>query len=896
MTHEFGHLLTQHLHRKHGLSQAKLAAGIWQDPAVIARMCKGERLQGVQARERIVAIIGWLHAQSVLSSLADADALLEAAGMSGLSSKKQSEARLLEDLDRTPAHGDQLASKPSQLQPTPHNLPRQTTSFIGREDELVDVAYLLELSSLLTLTGVGGAGKTRLANEVGLAVLPDYPDGVCLVQLAALKDASFVPHVVLQAASVHEQPDKAIEEQLEQHFRSKCCLLILDNCEHLLAACAPLAHRLLQSSAHLTILATSREPLGISGETIWQVRPLSLTSAQELFVARSKAMRPALTWDDQSNATLRDICRRLDGIPLAIELAASRTYALSLQAICDRLSDRFELLRGGSRAELPRHQTLQLLIDWSYDLLTEHERAMFQQLSVFAGSWTLEAAEVICRVHDSNTTTVSLIAQLVSKSLVVMIPEQDRGAPVRYMLLETLREYAYVKLAQSGELQALTTAYSEYFAGFAEQVEPQLHGPQQKILLDRLELDLANFRSAIQLAIDANLPEVAARLGVSLWHYWYVRLHHQEGMRCLKQILAMPLPRPYRAKLLYGLGMLARRVADDSTTYAYVSEALELFRIEQDAYGVASCLRVLGFTDYRQVHLESAQQKLEEALLLFRQMDHTEGVAAVLANLAYIKMVQLDWASARSFQETSLRLRRNTGNLHAMTVSLDCLGAISVAQNDLGAAKDHLLESIELNKRAGNLPATRVARSLLGLIDFNRGELEQAHFECSTAYDFCQNSGNLEIIALAEVDLALVSHYLHNDHDAWRLLNNALRFLRSSHNLEHQCRAFAVVAMCALSQGELVNGLQIWAHYCLVRPHKDLEAPYARLFADLRLAVANAQKVTGQASAVGAQSRGETMPNDQLFDDMLKLCAWQAQKAQHMSTAVSPGFPQLGVA
>jgi predicted ATPase/class 3 adenylate cyclase len=361
------------------------------------------------------------------------------------------------------------------LEATPNNLPQQLTSFIGRKRELTEVEKLLGRTRLLTLVGVGGIGKTRLSLQLAASVMDQYSDGVWLVELAALADSRDVPLAVASVLGVTEVAGYPVAETLYRFAKDRKLLLILDNCEHLLHACAELAKHLLQAGPDVRVLASSREPLHVAGETSYPVPALTIPKsdptialadleqfeAANLFIDRARSAQPALQWTPQNVVAVANICRRLDGIPLALELAAARVRALSVEKIAARLNDRFSLLTRGDTTALPRQQTLRALIDWSFELLTEHERALLQRLAVFAGGWTLEAAEAVGAGGDvSRTDVLGLLANLVDKSLVTLEAEGER-----YRLLETVRQYAQEKLDESGEADQTRKRHLDFRAG-----------------------------------------------------------------------------------------------------------------------------------------------------------------------------------------------------------------------------------------------------------------------------------------------------------------------------------------------------------------------------------------------------------------------------------------------
>lgn len=391
-----------------------------------------------------------------------------------------------------------------------HRLPLQLTRFVGREQALDEVRSTLRAARLVTLTGTGGSGKTRLALQVAADLLEAYPDGVWFVELAGTADPTLVPRMVLSTIGIREQQGSLILDTLIHHLATKATLLILDNCEHLLEACAALADRLLRACAQLTILTTSREPLGITGEMVRRVPPLAVPAAAlapsaesvapfeavQLFVDRAVAAEPRFALTDANAAAVAAICQRLDGIPLALELAAARLQARTVEQLRDRLEDRFRILTGGSRTALLRQRTLRATIDWSHDLLTEPEQLLFRRLSVFAGGFSLEAAEQVC--SDSQVApedVLDLLTRLVERSLVILETSHAHG---RYRLLETLREYALEKLRTEDEEPELRRRHLMYCIAFAEPVEPALRGQDQQTWLERLHDELDNFRAAFE--------------------------------------------------------------------------------------------------------------------------------------------------------------------------------------------------------------------------------------------------------------------------------------------------------------------------------------------------------------------------------------------------------------
>src|SRR5512140_1589748 len=478
----------------------------------------------------------------------------------------------------------------------PNNLPVQLTTFIGREHELADARQKLHSTHLLTLIGPGGTGKTRLSLQLAADVLPSFADGVWLAELAPLTDPALVVQTVGSLFHVREQLGMPLNELLTDYLREKDVLLVLDNCEHLIDACAQLADHLLRSCSRLKIIASSREALGIAGETVYRVPPLSLPEPQaitrtdlercesaQLFIERASAANRKFTLTPQNIPAVAQICRRLDGIPLALELAAARVTAFSPEQIAAHLDDRFRLLTGGSRTALPRQQTLRALIDWSYELLSEDERALLRRLSVFAGGWTFEAAEAIC----SELNVLDLLSQLVNKSLVTV--DEDSEEQPRYRLLETVRQYARDKLLEAGETGATRQAHFNYFYELSRSSEPRLKSVGSGAWVLRLDAEHDNLRSAMQWGVE-NRPGDVLQMSVWLPYFWNRRGYEEEGRNIIREALSRATDLPEfragavadRRRLLaegwQTLAMLAYSQGDNARAVEASDQAISLAR------------------------------------------------------------------------------------------------------------------------------------------------------------------------------------------------------------------------------------------------------------------------------------------------------------------------------
>ncbi len=540
------------------------------------------------------------------------------------------------------------------LEATPNNLPQQVTSFVGRERELEEVKALLAKTRLLTLLGIGGLGKTRLSLQAAADVMDDYPDGVWFVELAPITDPLLVPQAVASVLGVKEAAGRPVIEALAAFGRDRSYLLILDNSEHLVQACAEVASELLRSGPHVRILASSREPLHTPGETTYHLPALRVPAAGEeatpeallgyesvrLFVERATAAQPAFRLAPQNAAAVAEICHRLDGIPLALELAAARVRALPVEKIAERLSDRFRLLTGGSRTALPRQQTLRALIDWSYDLLSEHERALLRRLSVFAGGWTLEAAEEVAAGGGIDEPMVlDLLTHLVEKSLVVLEADGER-----YGLLDTVRQYARERLAESGDGDATRSRHLDHYLALAETARPELVGPQQAQWLARLDLERENLLAAHAWCDHAERGgELGLRLASSMRRYWIGRGVPELGRRVTVEALGRAGAQERsaaRCRALFDAGQLDCWMARYEEAQGYLQQSIAIARELGDEEGVAAALQPLALAALGLGDLGAARAHLEEALVLERRQGTKRDVAAVLNALAQIHRAQ----------------------------------------------------------------------------------------------------------------------------------------------------------------------------------------------------------------------------------------------------------------
>ena len=581
----------------------------------------------------------------------------------------------------------------------PGNLPVQSTSFVGREEQIAEIARLLPSARLLTLTGAGGCGKTRLALRVAARESPAYDDGAWFVDLAAVADGESLPQAAAAALGVREVPGQAIVETVLDHLRDRSILLVLDNCEHVVNAAAQLADGMLRTCPRVRILATSREPLRVGGEVTWRVPSLSLpasgasladamrSEAARLFVERAQAAVPDLTLAAADLPALEEICRRLDGIPLAIELAAASVRAFSLSDIAVRLDDRFRLLTGGSRTAMPRQQTLRATVDWSYALLSEPERAVLRRLSVFAGGWTLDAAEAVAGVGVLDLP--GLLASLIEKSTVVA--DRHAGA-MRYRLLETIRQYARERLREAGEERRTRERHLAYFLALAEQAELKLRGPEASAAFERLEQEHDNLRLALEGALQWD-PEAVIELAAALAWFWWDGSHHAEGRRWLARVLAAnPAPAAARMKALHGAAWLAHHQRDSAEARAEFEESLAIARQLGDRWTEAWVLHGLARVAYFENDSSTARSLGLQSLAIAQDVGDDWLVSWALHVLGLAAYIAGDYPTARDYYERSLRIRRELGFQEGIGIVLSLLGLVAIREGHMAEAEALLRE------------------------------------------------------------------------------------------------------------------------------------------------------------------------------------------------------------
>jgi predicted ATPase/DNA-binding winged helix-turn-helix (wHTH) protein len=594
---------------------------------------------------------------------------------------------------------------PACALPAPrHNLPAALNSFVGRESELAEVKALLAASRLVTLTSVGGTGKTRLSLQLGAEVLEQFPDGVWLVELAPLADERRVAQAVAFVLEVTEEAGKPVVDALARSVRDRRLLLVLDNCEHLLHGCAELAKRLLQAGPHLKILASSREPLHVAGEVVYRVPALAAAQAIRLFVERARSASGDFDSTPQNAGSIVEICRRLDGIPLAIELAAARVRALSVDKIAARLDDRFRLLTGGDPTAMPRQQTLRASIEWSYELLSAPERTLLRRLAVFSGGWTLEAAEAVGAGGEVEraASVLELLANLVEKSLVAMDAKGER-----YRLLETVREYALEQLRESGEERAIRDRHLAFFMDFASKARPELIGPQQAAWLARLDDERENLLSAHAWCDHAaNGDELGLRLVSMTKQYWFRRGLLGLAHGAMAEALARaPARSRSRCRALFDAGQVGYFMGLYGEARERLEESIAIGRELGDRAVTAWALQPLGMACLGLADLAGARQHLEEALVRARELEDPRQIAAAVNARAQLHRVERDLDAAEPLFEHVIDLARELEDRESIAIGLLNLAMTSIERGRDERAAELLREALAIVDATGSKPA-----------------------------------------------------------------------------------------------------------------------------------------------------------------------------------------------
>jgi predicted ATPase/class 3 adenylate cyclase len=641
------------------------------------------------------------------------------------------------------------------LEGTPNNLTQQLNSFIGRERELAEIKEMLASNRLVTLLGMGGIGKSRLSMQLAADILDDFPDGVWFVELAALTDPTSVPQAVASTLGVKEEAGRPVTDALTKYVRDLQLLIILDNCEQVIHGCADLAKRLLQAGSKVKVLTSSRDYLQVAGETTYHVPTLSVPTPHEtgtlkellqheavrLFVERAAAARRGFRLDSLNMAAVVNVCHRLDGIPLAIELAAARIRALSVETISARLNDRFRLLVSDDQTVLPRQRTLRALIDWSYDLLTEAERALFQELSVFAGGWMLEAAETVCTTDNLRREDVlGLLISLVEKSLVVAEVEGDR-----YRMLDTVRHYAQEKLLASGKETETKSRHLTYYLSLAENARPQLLGPEQGSWLARLDAERENLLSAHvfcdQHTDGANL---GLRLTFSIKFYWLNRGLLDLGHRITVHALARrgAQNRDFaRSRGLCDAGQFCCFMGRYTEARTYLEESLSIAREIGDKTRIAAALQPLGMAALALGDAVQARLYAEESIALAREQSNKRELAAAINALAQLHRAEEDIETAKLLYEDVVLLSRELRDRQSIAIGLLNLAMVAIGSESGAHAPELLTEALSIAEEIGSKPAGQSVLEVTAGLCASQGQWTRAARLFGAAEAQAENTG-----------------------------------------------------------------------------------------------------------------------------------------------------------
>ncbi len=785
-----------------------------------------------------------------------------------------------------------------------HNLPAQATSFVGRDREIEEVTRLVGTARLVTLAGPGGVGKTRLALEVAAGLLDTFPGGVWFVDLAPLSDPGLVPHTVAAALRVPEEPGRTVTESLVEFLRPASLLLVLDNCEHLVSASAHLADAVVRACPSVRIMVTSREPLAIPGELTYRIPPLSLpgsdpqascedlmrAEAVRLFVERALFVSPEFALSERNLRAVARACRRVDGLPLAIELAAARVRVLSVEEVADRLDDCFRLLTGGSRTALPRHQTLRAAIEWSHTLLSEKERALFQRVAVFAGGFDLEAAEAVCAGRGIAASEIlDVLSQLVDKSLVLV---EDHGGQARYRLQDTVRRYGRDRLLESGGQAEALARHRDWCLGLAERAEPELQGPDQQRWVRRLEVEHDNLREALAFALEGSSGDDALRMAAALWWFWHARGYLSEGRAWLRRALAgsSHAPPGARARALYGAGFLAWRQGEYAQAQALGQESLAVARSRGDRLGMASAISLLEQVARARGDHERAEALPEESLALFREMGDTWGVATTLIMVGNAARLRGNYTRARAALEESLELFRSLGDASGGAATLHFLGLVARDQGDYERAEAAGRESLRLSRDLGDQSRVAFALHSLGLVARDRGEHAKAEALFNESLGLFRELADAWGITTVLVSLGVAARLRGDGARAAELLRQSLTLRRDLGDKSGIAECLAHLAGIAAAMRKPERAARLLGAAEALRGSIGAQLPPAHR-ADCERTAAIARKRLGKRAFAEAWAAGRQMTTEQAVADGLTAAAPAAEGAGAAAARIPGNVP-----
>ena len=757
----------------------------------------------------------------------------------------------------------------------PNNLPVQLTSFVGRENEIAELKQELESHHLITLTGSGGTGKTRLSLQVAAELLEKFDHGVWFIELAPLADPDLIPQTILSSIGISEQPNKTPLEILKEYLHEKKVLIVLDNCEHLVTASAKVANTLLSAASNLKVLASSREALGVKGELSYPVPSLSLPDvkhlpsieqlsqyeAVRLFIDRALLVAPHFAVDKDNAPFIAQICFRLDGIPLAIELAAARVKMLSVEQISKRLDDRFRLLTGGARTALPRQQTLRSLIDWSYDLLAENERLLLHRLSVFAGGWILEAAEQICSGDAiENYEVLDLLTQLVNKSLVVVITEGSQSGETRYRMLETIRQYARERLLEAHGGEQTRDQHLFFFMALAEKAESELFTSRSMFWINHLRREQDNIRAALAWSLEKNV-ELGLRLASAQIRYWIDSGSVKDGSDWLSQLLDQPdasISMPTRAKALNARGILSIYTGKKTEGMRLAEEGLSLYRQLGDRKGEAFSLYGLAVLYTLASDHRKGRRLINESLQIYRELGDKAGIAETLTFQGGLG-THKDYPRARSSLEEGLALYRELGAQDRIAWCLSLLGRLEMWNADFVLARKTLEEALAIQRQ---LEVNDISETIidLGMLTFREGDLEQARLHLEEGLQICQESGRTDMAIWALVHLGYVALRQGDQSQAYKLfIDTPKRFVEAT-QIIGVVYVMEGLASLAVMQNKLDRAVRIFAWTDKTREEiDDHRPPVEQADVDRDLAVIRSKLTNSDFTSLSTEGQAMTV-------------------------------------
>jgi predicted ATPase len=789
----------------------------------------------------------------------------------------------------------ELVQQPAQKEPSAagppafNNLPAQLTPLIGREQDIQAVCALMRQPEvrLVTLIGPGGVGKTRLGLAVAQSMLSDFAEGVCFVPLAPIRNVEQVIPTIAKTLGLWEAADQPLLKQLQTALHERHLLLLLDNFEQVLPA-APSVADLLASCPHLSVLVTSRSALRLVGEYEFPVPPLATpdltqlpdsqqlahNAAAALFVARAQAMQPSFRLTPANAHAIAEICVRLDGLPLAIELAAARIKLLPPQALLKRLWHRFEVLTGGAQNLPSRQQTLHNTLQWSYDLLTQEEQRLFRWLSVFVGGCTLEATEAVCQAEgEQGMEVLEGVTSLLDKSLLQQTAQEDEEP--RLQLLETIREYGQERLQADGELAAAEQAHASYYLQLAEEAEPQLKGPEQVIWQGRLAREHQNLRAAIEWALSSGHPEWALRISSALWVFWWQQGYPREGSAVLEHVLARSeaAPAPLRAKALLAAGPLAF-VLQDFRRYGQIIEAYQpLVQELGDQQGMALAHLSQGIIALQRHPDAAVWTQLEESLADLRKQGDPTWITIWLYTLGRVALMQGNAPRALALLDESLARARAAGDTSDEVWALLFLGQLALTQGDLATAQARLEEGLALLQGTAPSLTTSFALTLQGWIRRRQGKTDEARASFKESLQLYREQGHRYAIARS---LLLLGQLAVGEGDMAEARADYAESLAIAREMEveglMEVEGFTATSLkglgvVAATEGQLALAARLWGAAEPLREDREVSIPAAVY----EQAVQVARTQLGEQAFAAAWQEGQTMKLEQVIDDALKL-------------------------